>query len=117
MNDGNNMKHRHQDKRKFLMASALTATLVMPNLGGLNLASAANATFYATPTGSDKFVVHGGVQLAGMLNFFRSDLFNFTAGTRLTLIDNDGTDPVQGTFAGVPEGSLLLFQPVARSVA
>lgn len=42
MNDGNNMKHRHQDTRKFLIASALTATLAMPGLLDIEQARAAD---------------------------------------------------------------------------
>src|SRR5436305_2057493 len=42
MNDGNNMNYRHQNARKFLLTSALTASLVMPNLIGLKQALAAD---------------------------------------------------------------------------
>jgi autotransporter-associated beta strand protein len=31
----------------------------------------------------------------------------FPNGTQLTIIDNDGTDPIIGTFAGVPEGGTV----------
>ena len=40
---------------------------------------------------------------AGALNL--SAGFNPAAGTQFTIIDNDGTDAVSGTFAGLPEGA------------
>lgn len=42
-----------------------------------------------------------GTLLSNPTNFFPDD------GAAFTLIDNDGTDPVVGTFAGLPEGSLF----------
>jgi hypothetical protein len=42
MNDSNNMKYRNQNALKFLLASALTTTLVMPGLLTVQSASAAD---------------------------------------------------------------------------
>jgi hypothetical protein len=74
--------------------------------GGLDLVSGSTAIFNAF-AGVDKFVVNGTVQLGGTLDFFLDPSFSFPPGTRLTLIDNDGTDAVQGTFAGLPEGTVF----------
>ena len=52
------------------------------------------------------------MQLAGNLGLMQNTAFRFQPGTVMTLIDNDGTDPVQGTFANLPEGTLLQFTPV-----
>jgi autotransporter-associated beta strand protein len=79
-------------------------------LGGLNLSTDSNATFYDTATGSDRLIVHGPVQLAGSLNFLAASPFTVTPGTRTLLIDNDGSDPVQGAFSGLPEGTQFSFQ-------
>ena len=38
--------------------------------------------------------------------------FSPAAGQVFTLIDNDGTDPVSGTFTGLPEGSTLTLSGV-----
>src|SRR5207253_3438556 len=62
-----------------------------------------------TPTAHDQFVVHGSVQLGGRL---RLSSISFSHGGVLgdgtiKLIDNDGTDPVGGTFAGLPEGAVI----------
>jgi hypothetical protein len=41
--------------------------------------------------------------LVGTLGF-HSDI-----GKRFTIVDNDGTDPVSGTFNGLPQGTTLLI--------
>lgn len=63
----------------------------------------------------DQIVVNGTVTLgdpgngitAGPLNV--SFLYGYVApaGTSFTIIDNDGTDPVSGTFSGLPEGAVI----------
>jgi autotransporter-associated beta strand protein len=82
------------------------------SVGGFNLSSGTTVNFFATPGGADRLIVHGGVQLAGNLGLMQNAAFRFQPGTLLTLIDNDGADPVQGTFANLPEGTLLQFSPV-----
>jgi hypothetical protein len=58
--------------------------------------------------GHDQLHVRGTVNLGGA-TLLVTLLTNFTAvhGDTFVLIDNDGTDPVTGTFAGLPEGTLL----------
>jgi len=56
----------------------------------------------------DQLSVTGTVTLAGDL----AVLLNFdpTPTTVLTIISNDGTDAISGTFAGLPEGAILFGQ-------
>ena len=52
----------------------------------------------------DQLQVNGEVTLAGNLEV---DIINtITKGSQFTIIDNDGADPVIGTFAGIPEGGV-----------
>ena len=86
-----------------------------PSIGLLRLRNNLNMSPGATyavkflssnPLQMDQLVVTGSVQLAGCnltVNAFAPPPFL----TELTIIDNDGTDAVSGTFAGLPEGGLL----------
>jgi hypothetical protein len=57
-------------------------------------------------SGYDQLVVTGSVVISNcLLNI--SGLPNVPAGTTFTIIQNDGVDPVQGTFIGWPENSLI----------
>ncbi len=38
---------------------------------------------------------------------------NVHVGDRIVIIDNDGADPVVGTFAGLPEGAIMMPSPAA----
>jgi PKD repeat protein len=63
----------------------------------------------AAGTGYDQLVVRGAVTLnagATLLPTLGSG-FNPAAGSTFTIIDNDGTDAVSGTFAGLAEGATL----------
>ncbi|MBS1187140.1 MAG: hypothetical protein H6R04_1158, partial [Burkholderiaceae bacterium] len=80
--------------------------------GDLTLAS--GATFVAqiggttARTGYDQIKVTGAVDLTGAtLNASLINSFVPTTGNSFTLIDNDGTDAVTGTFAGLAEGSTV----------
>ena len=53
----------------------------------------------------DQLIVNGPVSLAGELSF--GSLASFASGERLVIIANDGTDPVTGAFAGLPEGAVI----------
>src|SRR5262249_54360500 len=56
---------------------------------------------------SDRITVNGTVAVGGTLQLSLSSAV--AAGTTITLIDNDGTDAVTGTFAGLPQGATLLL--------
>jgi autotransporter-associated beta strand protein len=50
--------------------------------------------------------VHGTVTIGNAELFMNLPItFTSVVGTKYTLIDNDGTDPVLGTFVGMPEGA------------
>jgi autotransporter-associated beta strand protein len=54
-----------------------------------------------TGAGMDRVNVVGTVRVGGALFLRVSGGFNPVAGSHIRLIDNDGTDPVMGTFSGV----------------
>lgn len=54
-------------------------------------------------TDQNQIVIFGGVTLSGVFEPFA--FAPLPAGTDFILISNDGTDPVTGTFAGLPEGA------------
>ncbi|WP_146537518.1 Calx-beta domain-containing protein [Rubripirellula reticaptiva] len=61
------------------------------------------------PGGHDQVVISGGtggVNITGA-TLSLSSLGGLSATGVYTIIDNDGTDPVVGTFAGLPEGSQI----------
>ncbi len=55
----------------------------------------------------DQVDVGGNVTLAGALNVSDINAFTSTAGETFTIIKNDGSIPVSGTFAGLPEGAIV----------
>jgi hypothetical protein len=63
--------------------------------------------FVADLTGaaSDRLKVNGAVTLGGALTI--NPTAAPTVGTVITLIDNDGTDAVSGTFAGLPQNAVV----------
>ncbi len=54
----------------------------------------------------DQLVVHGTIDLGGA-TLASTYGFTPTDGDRFILVDNDGSDPVIGTFAGLAEGALV----------
>src|SRR4029453_17891759 len=84
------------------------------NSGTLTLDAAATVEVGGTAPatlGSVK-VTGGGTLGAATLSLQPPAGFAPTAGTTFTLIDNDGADPVTGTFAGLPEGATVRVGPV-----
>ncbi|MFO0810518.1 MAG: hypothetical protein U0746_17975 [Gemmataceae bacterium] len=57
--------------------------------------------------GPSQFRVTGTVRLGGTLTVFNGGR-TLRPGESLTLVANDGTDPVVGTFASLPEGAIVL---------
>jgi len=58
------------------------------------------------PGGFDRFIVNGTVTLNGKFGL-GTVTAPLTPGQTFVVIDNDGSDPVNGTFTGLPEGSLV----------
>jgi autotransporter-associated beta strand protein len=80
----------------------------------LDLTTTANASFVVRPADavpvplSNRLAVTGTVTLGNAtLNLTISQDVEMAPGLPLILIDNDGTDPVVGTFAGLPEGTAI----------
>ncbi len=79
-----------------------------------NVTLKSNLTFRAelrgtTPgSGHDQLAVTGTVDLAGAMLVVDFAGFTPVAGTSFTILSNDGTDPVIGTFAGMPQGATVL---------
>jgi hypothetical protein len=82
-------------------------------VGGTTLGIELNGP--APGTGYDQLNVTGGVSLG---NATLSVTAGFTPGfgNRLTIIDNDGGDPVTGTFNGLAEGSMFILGPATYQV-
>jgi hypothetical protein len=57
-------------------------------------------------TGYDQIAVNGTVDLGGATLVLTASTFPHV-GSVFRIIDNDGTDPVMGTFSGLPEGSFV----------
>ncbi len=55
----------------------------------------------------DQVSVAGSVMLAGMLDVTLTDVFTIAQGQTFTIIDNDGTESVNGSFDGLPGGSII----------
>ncbi len=80
--------------------------------GNASLSSAVRMTFNlngpAPGTEYDQLAVNGAVELDGaLLDVNLSAGFGPQLGASFTLVDNDGTDPVVGTFNGLDEGAIL----------
>ncbi|HEY6137924.1 MAG TPA: Ig-like domain-containing protein, partial [Thermoanaerobaculia bacterium] len=73
--------------------------------GSLSISSKLIADIDAANGVADQVKVTGSVSLAGALQLFF--ITQPVPGQSWTLIDNDGTDAVSGTFAGLPEGATL----------
>ncbi|MFO0810521.1 MAG: hypothetical protein U0746_17990 [Gemmataceae bacterium] len=92
----------------FPAPSSLTVAPGTLRTGNLSAAAAGSTNVYLFGPGSNISVaVTGTVSVGGQLVFSRPTDYQPTAGDRFTLISNDGTDPVIGTFAGVPEGGTV----------
>jgi hypothetical protein len=57
----------------------------------------------------DQLIVNGTVTLAGSLDFVRAPAFIPSVGDQFTIINNDLTDPVTGTFVDLPNHDVLVI--------
>lgn len=100
------------------LAASVTGATISPGLspgvinsGDLSLASGSILTIETASnagpgTGHDQVNVTGTVSLGGAtLNLVNS--FTPVGGTSFTIINNDGSDAVSGTFTGLPEGAVF----------
>ena len=66
-----------------------------------------------TGSGADKLMVHGSVDLNDAVLALAID-YSPANGTQYLIVDNDGTDPISGHFAGLPQGTLFELGNGAR---
>jgi autotransporter-associated beta strand protein len=71
-----------------------------------NLNSAGILEIQVGAAGADQVAVHVSVQLSGSLRVLGAAGFTPTPGARYRIIDNDGTDAINGIFAGLNEGTV-----------
>ncbi len=65
----------------------------------------------------DLMLVEGTLNLGGaQLEMIRPSGFQPPAGESVVIIDNDGTDPVLGTFAGMPQGHVTTVGNVTMTI-
>ena len=55
----------------------------------------------------DQLDVTGGIALSGALNVSLLGSFTPNLGDQFTIVENNGTQPVSGAFAGLPEGAVF----------
>ncbi len=56
----------------------------------------------------DRLIVNGTVNLAGSLSTILAPAYVPTVGTEFLILDNDGSDAISGTFAGLPERQIFV---------
>jgi len=102
-----------------ILAPSSTTTQILKSG---NVAFSAGSTFSVTLNGAtagaeyDQLSVTGRVNLAGAaLNVSLG--FTPAIGSAFTLIQNDGTDVVLGTFAGLPQGANLLLNGMTFQIS
>jgi autotransporter-associated beta strand protein len=65
----------------------------------------------------DQLKVNGTVSLAAPLNLNVAAGFAPPAGTQFVIIDNDGTDPVSGSFVNLPEGATVTANGLSFTIS
>src|SRR5690606_16764706 len=73
---------------------------------------------FASSLVNSSMEVTGTVNLGGSaLNVTRNEDFNPTVGQQFTIVNNDGVDPVVGTFAGIAEGGTKNIDGITYKVS
>ena len=81
--------------------------------GNFTLAAGAVYAVEANAAGqSDKVIVKGTVNLTGSVLRVLAANGNYSTETKYTIVDNDGTDPVTGTFASISSSLAFLVPTV-----
>jgi fibronectin-binding autotransporter adhesin len=91
------------------------------NSGNVNLSSGSSSfsielNGLTVGTGYDQLNVTGTVNLTGA-TLSGGVGFAPTVGTTFIIINNDGSDPVTGTFAGLPEGSAVVLSSQSFTIS
>jgi hypothetical protein len=90
--------------------------------GNLNLQAGSGLSIEIQGTspgvgGFDQVVVNGSVTLAGTLSTTLLNGFTPQGGATFEIINNDGADAVNGTFAGLPEGASFTLGGTTFSIS
>jgi autotransporter-associated beta strand protein len=69
-------------------------------------------TFTLTPGSHSQLAVSGGVEIGPFsgidgIEVSTAEGYRLQIGDQFTIVDNDETDPIQGTFADLPEGAVI----------
>ncbi|MEQ1859669.1 MAG: tandem-95 repeat protein [Chthoniobacteraceae bacterium] len=88
---------------------AMSSTGTVSFGSGDRLAIAISAA--TVDTGYRQLKVTGNVDLTGV-TLSLSGSFTPSAGNRFTVVDNDGSDPITGTFTGLAQGAIINFNGV-----
>ncbi|MEZ0276999.1 MAG: beta strand repeat-containing protein, partial [Roseimicrobium sp.] len=83
-----------------------TTASTLSTTDNVTLASGVNFKVDLTNAGSDQINVSGTVNLAGA-TLSTTLRFAPSIGQQFTIVQNDGTDAVSGTFNGMPEGAVV----------
>ena len=92
-------------------SGSVSPSLLLSNDISFSGPSALNITIRGTTSGAgyDQITTHGTVTLGdAALNL--SGSFNLKTGEELILVNNDGVDPVSGTFKGIANNQLITIQ-------
>ncbi len=93
---------------------SITGDYVQSSTGNIEIKM--EGTNPATPD-FDQLIVNGTVSLNGALDVTHLNSFSPVNGNSFTIIDNDGTDAVVGTFAGLSEGATFVSDGKAYSIS
>lgn len=92
-------------------STPMAHTIGTLTVGALTLAAGAEATIDLSASGGD-LVSASSVSLAGALAVYPTSAL--VTGTVSTIIDNRGASPINGTFAGLPEGARVDATPPSK---
>ncbi len=99
-----------------LKASATGTDVTLPGTLKLGGPLACVITGAAADTGYPQLKVTGGVNLNGVPLALTGTTFVGAVGNTFTLVDNDGSDPIIGSFIGLPSGTEVSW-PGSSSLA
>ena len=98
------------------LGAATVACSTMTLHGGNLLANIGGLTPGAGPNQYSQLTVAGAIVLASNPVLNLTGNYVFQPGQSVTLIANDGGNPVVGTFAGLPEGAAIVFNGVTLHI-
>ena len=89
--------------------SGIDITLASAGVVTIDGPLACPITGIAPDSGIPQLKIAGGVNLNGRALNLTGTTFAGAIGNSFTVVDNDGSDPINGSFLGMPEGGTLLW--------